>query len=88
MAVKYINKPKPIDIRVGANLRTLRLASKLSQTELANMCGVSKNTISSIERDEFLPSLTLIVSLCVALDCCFSSIVETYDCVEEECFLL
>lgn len=79
----FINKPKAIDICVGSNLRSLREADKLTQTDLANKCGVSKNTISSIERGEFLPSLKLIVSLCVALDCPFCCLVETYDCTKE-----
>ena len=39
-----------------------------SQTELAQMVGVSRNTISSIETGAFNPTAKLALILCIALD--------------------
>ena len=38
------------------NLKKVRLEKKLSQMQLANMVGVSRNTISSIETGQFNPT--------------------------------
>ena len=40
----------------------------LSQSELAEMVGVSRNTISSIETGQFCPTAKLALILCIALD--------------------
>lgn len=50
------------------NLKTVRAEKKLSQTDLANMVGVSRNTISSIETGQFNPTAKLALILCIALD--------------------
>ena len=49
-------------------LREIRAEKGLSQTELAEMVGVSRNTISSIETGQFSPTAKLALILCVALD--------------------
>ena len=49
-------------------LREIRSAKGLSQAELAEMVGVSRNTISSIETGQFSPTAKLALILCVALD--------------------
>jgi putative transcriptional regulator len=49
-------------------LREIRAAKKLSQSELAEMVGVSRNTISSIETGQFSPTAKLALILCIALD--------------------
>ena len=49
-------------------LKEARAALKLSQTQLANMVGVSRNTISSIETGQFNPTAKLALILCIALD--------------------
>lgn len=41
---------------------------KLSQKQLADMVGVSRNTISSIETGQFNPTAKLALILCIALD--------------------
>ena len=41
---------------------------KLSQAELAQLVGVSRNTISSIEVGTFNPTAKLALVLCIALD--------------------
>lgn len=46
----------------------IRKQKKISQQELAKMVGVSRNTISSIEILQYIPSAKLALILCVALD--------------------
>lgn len=51
------------------NRLTIARAEKgLSQTQLAEMVGVSRNTISSIETGKFCPTAKLALILCIALD--------------------
>ncbi|MCR4941004.1 MAG: helix-turn-helix transcriptional regulator [Treponemataceae bacterium] len=49
-------------------LKEIRSEKKLSQTELAQMVGVSRNTISSIETLQFCPTAKLAFTICIALD--------------------
>ena len=49
-------------------LKAARAERGLSQTQLAEMVGVSRNTISSIETGQFNPTAKLALILCVALD--------------------
>ena len=49
-------------------LKEIRAEKGLSQTELAEMVGVSRNTISSIETGQFCPTAKLALILCIALD--------------------
>ena len=49
-------------------LKEVRKEKKLSQTELAEMVGVSRNTISSIETGQFNPTAKWALVLCIALD--------------------
>ena len=50
------------------HLKEIRAEKKLSQTELAEIVGVSRNTISSIETGQFCPTAKLALILCIALD--------------------
>lgn len=50
------------------NLKKVRSEAKLSQAKLAEMVGVSRNTISSIETGQFNPTAKLALILCIALD--------------------
>lgn len=50
------------------HLREVRAERKLSQSKLAEMVGVSRNTISSIETGQFNPTAKLALVLCIALD--------------------
>ena len=49
-------------------LKEIRAEKSLSQSELAEMVGVSRNTISSIETGQFSPTAKLALILCIALD--------------------
>lgn len=50
------------------HLKEARSEKKLSQTQLAELVGVSRNTISSIETGQFNPTAKLALVLCIALD--------------------
>lgn len=50
------------------NLKEVRTENKLSQNQLAEMVGVSRNTISSIETGQFNPTAKLALILCIALN--------------------
>ncbi len=49
-------------------LKEARTELKLSQKQLADIVGVSRNTISSIETGQFNPTAKLALVLCIALD--------------------
>ncbi|MCI2057651.1 MAG: helix-turn-helix transcriptional regulator [Oscillibacter sp.] len=49
-------------------LKAARGEKNLSQSELAELVGVSRNTISSIETGQFNPTARLALILCTALD--------------------
>ena len=49
-------------------LKVARAEKGLSQTQLAELVGVSPNTISSIETGQFNPTAKLALILCIALD--------------------
>lgn len=49
-------------------IKEIRLQLDLSQTQLAELVGVSRNTISSIETGQFCPTAKLALVLCIALE--------------------
>lgn len=49
-------------------LKIARAEKHMSQGELADLVGVSRNTISSIETGQFNPTAKLALILCIALD--------------------
>lgn len=49
-------------------LKEARAEKNLSQAQLAQLVGVSRNTISSIETGQFNPTAKLALILCIALD--------------------
>lgn len=56
------------ELKLKNNLKEARSEKKLSQTQLAEMIGVSRNTISSIETGQFNPTAKLALILCIVLD--------------------
>ncbi|MBQ6028462.1 MAG: helix-turn-helix transcriptional regulator [Treponema sp.] len=62
------------DLVLQNHLKEIRQEKKLSQSALAEMVGVSRNTISSIETGQFCPTAKLALVLCVALDKSFEEI--------------
>lgn len=49
-------------------LKSARAAKDLSQEELAKLCGVSRQTVSAIEKGDYNPTINLCISICKALD--------------------
>lgn len=56
------------------HLKEIRNEAGLSQQQLADMIGVSRNTISSIETGQFNPTAKLALIICIALDKKFEEI--------------
>ena len=56
------------------NVKEVRNKKGFSQAQLADLVGVSRNTISSIETGQFNPTAKLALVLCVALDKKFEDI--------------
>ena len=55
-------------------LKEARTEKGFSQQQLADLVGVSRNTISSIETGQFNPTAKLALILCIALDKQFEEI--------------
>ena len=49
-------------------LKEVRKEKNISQQDLADMVGVSRNTISSLETGQYEPTDKLAYTLCIALD--------------------
>lgn len=56
------------ELKLKNHLKTIRKDRHLSQAQLAQLVGVSRNTISSIETGQFNPTAKLALILCIALD--------------------
>ena len=56
------------NLELNDNLKSIRAEKGMTQTDLANRVGVSRNTISSIETEQFNPTAKLALILCIALD--------------------
>lgn len=55
-------------------IKEIRTKKKLSQQELADLVGVSRNTISSLETGQYEPTAKLAYVLCIALDMKFEEL--------------
>ncbi|CAM3225611.1 helix-turn-helix transcriptional regulator [Lactiplantibacillus plajomi] len=49
------------------NVRALRVAAHLSQVELASAAGITRQTLSLIEKGAYNPSLKLCLNICYRL---------------------
>ena len=65
---KKIRMNRDDKLTLKNNLKKVRMDKNLSQSQLAEMTGVSRNTISSIETGQFNPTSKLALILCIALD--------------------
>jgi putative transcriptional regulator len=55
------------DARLGNRLREWRAKKQLTQAELAELAGVSRKTINTVENGVFVPSVQLALALARAL---------------------
>ena len=55
-------------LKLKNNIKEEKTKKKLSQAALADLVGVSRHTISSIETGQFNPTAKLALLLCVALE--------------------
>lgn len=49
-------------------MKAARALKDFSQEDLANACGVSRQTINAIEKGDYNPTLKLCIDICKALD--------------------
>ena len=49
-------------------LKSARAALDMSQDDLAKACGVSRQTISAIEKGDYNPTINLCISICRTLN--------------------
>jgi transcriptional regulator with XRE-family HTH domain len=64
---------------VGERIREVRVARRLTQSDLAELCGTSIAAISHIERGTKVPTITTLVRLADALECKVAKLVEVLD---------
>lgn len=62
------------ELKLKNRLKIARVEKDFSQEELAKIVGVSRQTISAIEKEQFYPSAKLALLLCIALDKKFEEI--------------
>ncbi len=62
------------ELTLKNKLREVRIKKNISQQELADMVGVSRNSISSLETEKYEPSAKLAYILCIALDMKFEEL--------------
>ena len=61
-------------LKLKNKLKEYRQKAGMTQTQLAQEVGSSKNTIRSIETGQFCPTAYLAYLLCLALDCKFEDL--------------
>ena len=49
-------------------MKAARAGKDYSQQQLADICGVSRQTISAIEKGDYNPTISLCLKICKALD--------------------
>ena len=49
-------------------LKAARAGKDYSQQQLADLCGVSRQTINAIEKGDYNPTINLGIAICKALD--------------------
>lgn len=67
------------DMGIGARLRQLRKANKLSGEKFGDLCGVTKGTVSQWESDQTTPTLDRLVELHKRLDFSFDWLLNGKD---------
>jgi len=60
---------KTIEVSVGESVRIIRELQELSQSQLAELCGIPQSTISAIENDRISLGVERAKALAIALKC-------------------
>ena len=63
-----------MDLVLNNRLKEYRTKCNLSQKELADKVGTTRQTIIAIEKGTFSPTAKLALLLCYALDCTFEEL--------------
>lgn len=61
---------------LGINIKSARLRKGLSQEELAEVCDISRNSISLIETGKINPTILKVVDISKALDVSIDSLIK------------
>lgn len=72
-----------LEIKIEDKLRELRRERDLSQEDLAEALGVSRQSIIALEQGRYLPSLPIAVSLCRFFDLAFEEFFNLGDGLDE-----
>lgn len=72
------------DISIENKVKELRKRKKLSQEELAEALGISRQSIIAVEQGRTMPSLPLAVSLCQFFDSAFEEMFEFENEIDQE----
>lgn len=64
---KYIKGKGGMIMAKNLKLKSARAAMDISQQQLAEMTGVSRQTINAIEKGDYNPTLKLCIDICKAL---------------------
>lgn len=65
---EFFTFEKVLVVKLKNNIRNVRRNMKLSQEELANKCGVTRQTINAIENNKYDPTLSLAFKLSIHLN--------------------
>lgn len=71
-------------MKFGETLKRLRRGRLLSQQELAERCGVSRNTISNLEREISQPSPIAFIDIAKALNLFLSELLTEWAIVQKK----
>lgn len=66
--MKVQNKYGGVDVAKNINLKVARTKKDMTQKDLADAIGVSRQTINAIEKGEYNPTIKLCLRICWALD--------------------
>lgn len=76
MSARNKARAKPSKGRVDNQIRTLRKAARLTQADLAEAAGATRQTIIAIEAGKYAPSLELAFRIARALEAPFEAVFQ------------
>lgn len=64
-------------MNIGENIKKYRKQKGLTQVELADMCGLSRNAICKYEKNEREPNFKIVELICSSLDISITNLIES-----------